>query len=168
MNRQNRQHWDGTAPMSLQLSPQDPTCQMFNSQPINIDWISLSQALCYDWWQTQKPWRRTWGSKSAVLSPVRSNALTSHESRSYLRSSHLWTKASIIHPRSLPKPTAPHGSSQDDRVSISQPSPWRALTGHMEGDNPLSSSSFVHCFTFIQSRHIGRLDNKSTYSLWKK
>lgn len=50
-----------------------------------------------------------------------------------------------------------------------QPTPRRAaLTGHMEGDNPLSSPSFVHCFTFVQSRHICRLDNKGAYSLWKK
>lgn len=61
-----------------------------------------------------------------------------------------------------------HSWEWPGQQSIRQPSPWRALTGHVEGDNPLSSPSFVHRFTFVQSGYIGCLDNKGTYSLRKK
>ena len=86
-------------------------------------------------------------------------------------------KASIISPSPLPKHHGTQRNSKGHWVSDSlappwreiQPTPWRAaLTGHVKGDNPLSSPSFVGHFTFVQSWHIRRLDNKGTYSLKKK
>ena len=85
-------------------------------------------------------------------------------------------KASIISPSPLPKHHGTQRNSKGHWVSDSlappwreiQPTPWRAaLTGHVKGDNPLSSPSFVGHFTFVQSWHIRRLDNKGTYSLKK-
>lgn len=106
--------------------------------------------------------RQVW---THVLSPA-SGAMTWRESRSCLRRSDWWAKASIIHPSPLPKAIPLTGGPR--ATDYGQPSPPEALTGHMEGDNPLSSPGFVHRLTFVQSGHIGCLDNKGTYSLWKK
>lgn len=111
-----------------------------------------------------------------MISSVKLDVLTSPEPWIYLRSFNLLTKASFINANPLPK----YHATQDVksyRVSDglaplgkrTKRTPWRAvLTGHVKGDNPLSSPSFVDRFTLVQSWHICCLDNKGTYSLWKK
>lgn len=135
MNRQNRQHWEGTAPVSLQLSPQNPTLSSVQHQAHKY-WLNLAKpsTVLRLWWQRQNHGTGLEG-QNQLFSPVKSNALTPHEFRSYLRSSHLWTKASIIHPCSLPKPLPLMGTVRTTEYLSASPAPgehllvtWKEIT----------------------------------------
>ena len=159
MNRQNRQHWDGTTPTSSQLSPQNPTLSALQQQAHKYRLnLAKPSAVLRLWWQRQKAWRRTWRSKSIVLSrwsqmhwlhisPGATWGVLIYEQKHRLstqvpflkplplmgivRTTSIYQPAQpleMIYPSSLPKAIAAHGNSQHHGVSISQPSPWRLST----------------------------------------